>query len=427
MSVTSVTTDGRMATSRRRWGPPLAFLCASGLFLGGRAWWFDRRYHSAMEEIESEVVEGRYAIACRKLDQLLSWQNDSNGEIAYLLGSCELARRRIQAAGEAWAQVLAGSLFSRKAIEGRMQLLQESGQLDAAEQFVNSEALDPRNDRTALLVLLVPMYRALGRIDEAESVIVDRWEHLNASGEGSLEPAIKLVLQHIELTVQPMPVETARAFLEQASKLAPLDDRVWLGQANLAIRTGAHDEAQRWLDACQQRRPLDVPVWRARLRWGISTNRVDVVKEALTYMPAKESNSAESHWWNAWLARHRGNVATERHELELLASADPTDLNALGRLAELAGDLDQPARAARLASQRTEIDRQLASYLKLYERKQPFRDAIELARLAERLGRRFEARAFLTIALSETPAREDLRQQLARLSEKPAASAVPGH
>ena len=85
---------------------------------------------------------------------------------------------------------------------------------------------------------------------------------------------------HIELTLKPTPVETIRAFLDQAARLAPDDDRVWLGRANLAIRTGAYDEAERWLDACLRRRPDDVPVWRARLSWGIATNRIDVVKQA---------------------------------------------------------------------------------------------------------------------------------------------------
>jgi hypothetical protein len=40
---------------------------------------------------------------------------------------------------------------------------------------------------------------------------------------------------------------------------------------------------------------------------------------------------------------------------------------------------------------------------------QPYRDAVEMGRLAEQLGRRFEAKAFLTIALTVDRKREDLR------------------
>src|SRR5271157_1454216 len=114
MSVTNVARDARMARSRRR-SRLLAFLCGAGLLSGGWAWWTHHRFQSAMQEIESAVVAGRYAIACRKLDELLSWQADPKGEIAYLLGSCELARGRNRAAGEAWARVVPGSAFSARA------------------------------------------------------------------------------------------------------------------------------------------------------------------------------------------------------------------------------------------------------------------------------------------------------------------------
>jgi enediyne biosynthesis protein E4 len=405
MSVTHVAKDAIMAKSRRRWILLLALLCGAGLAWGGWAWWKDRRYKGAMEEIEQEIMVGRHASACRSLENLLSWKADSNGGIVYLLGSCELARGRIKAAGEAWSRVAPGSEFSEKAIRGRMRLAHESGQFAVAEQIINGAALDPRNDRTALLVMLVPILSEQGRIDEAERLIEERWEQLNALAEGSLEPAIKLVLQHVELGTKPTLVETVRAVLDHAYKLAPDDDRVWLGRANLAIRTGADDEAERWLDACQRRRPDDVPVWRARLTWAMATKRIDVVKQALTHVAATESNSALRYRVNAWLAAQRGDIADEQKELELLIAADPAALTALERLAELAEKDGLPARAAELLRKKTEINQSLALYLKLHERKQPIRNAVKLARLAEQLGRQFEARVFRAIATSEETAR----------------------
>jgi tetratricopeptide (TPR) repeat protein len=416
MSVTELARDENVAKSRR--GPRLllAGVLGAGLAAGGWAWWTDRRHKTAMAEIESEVVAGRYAIACRNLERLLSWKSDPKGGITYLLGSCELARGRNQAASEVWARVVPGSEFSERAIRGRMRLLYESGQLAAAEQLIHDAARDPRNDRTALLVLLVPMYSDLGRIDEAEQLIEDRWEHLNKKGEGALESAIKLVRQHIELTLKATPVETVRDFLDRSAKLATDDDRVWLGRANLAIRTGAFDEAERWLDLCQRGRPEDVAVWRARLRLGMATNRTDVVQQALTHLPSEESNPVRLHRLNSWLARQRGDVTTERRELELLAAADPAAVTCLDRLAELAEKEEQPDRAAQFRSKKAEIDRLRARYLKRHDRKQPIRDAVELAHLAEQLGRRFEARVFLSIAISEDPGRADLRSDLKRLT-----------
>ncbi len=423
-SLTHVARNASMAQGGRRWWRLVVLLCGAGLVASGWTWWTHRRYQRAMSDIQAEIVDGRYAIACRNLDQLLSWRADPTGSIAYLLGSCELARGRREAAEGAWARIAPGSRFSEQAVERRMRLLQDSGRLAAAERLVSDAAGDPRNDRTALLALLVPVFSEQGRIDEAERLIENRWETLNASKTGALEPAIKLVRQHIDLTLKAAPAETVRAILEQASQRAPDDDRVWLGRANLAIRTGALDEAKRWLDACRERRPDDVPVWRAQMSWGIATDQADVVAKAMAHLPATEWNIARFHQVNAWLAAHRGDVATERRELELLLATDPADLTALGRLDELAEKESQAARAAELAGRKMEIDRLRARYLKLHDRTQPVRDAEELALLAEQLGRRFEARVFLTMAISEDPDREDLRLDLERLSARQAMPAV---
>jgi enediyne biosynthesis protein E4 len=396
----------------------LAFLFAGVIIWGGWAWWMGWRYRTAMEGIRSDVATGRFTIAAHNLVKVLAWKPDSD-EAAYLLGTCEQARGRNQAAGDAWARVVPGSEFWDRAILGRLRLFHESGRLASAEQLINDMAEDPRNERTAVLLMLVPLESEQGRLDEAERLIETRWEHLNEIGEGALEPAIKLVQLHIELTLKATPVETLRAFLERSVGLAPADDRVWLGQANLAIRVGAYEAAERLLDACLKRRPQDVPVWRARLSWGLATDRVDVVQEALSHLPFAESIPAQLHRLNAWLAFKRGDVETERRELERLLAADPADLNAFDRLAQLAQKDGQPARAAELLRKKVEIDRLRARYEKLYDRKQPVRDAVEMARLAEQLGRGFEARALLTLAISEDPDREDLRRDLKRLSQSP--------
>jgi thioredoxin-like negative regulator of GroEL len=402
MPVTNVANDAANVSSRRRVRLVLALVGGAGLVTCGWVWSTFRSYYGEMESIESEVVAGRYAIACRRLEELLSRNADRNGQIAYLLGSCELARGRYPAAAAAWARVAPGSAFSHRAIEAQMHLYQEAGQLATAEELVTSAALDPRNGRTALLVLLVPMYCELGRTDEAERLIEDRWEDLSAAGEGALEPAIKLVRQHVELTLKELPIDSVRRSLERSAQRAPDDDRVWLGRANLAIRMGAHDQALRWLDACLARRPHDQAIWRARLCWGIATNRVDVVKQAITHLPTAETNPALVHRTSAWLARERGDAAAERRELELVLESDPADETALARLAHLAQAQGQTDRATGLLAKKAAIIQLRARYLQLHDRIQPIRDSGRLARLAEQLGRRFEARAFQTIRASDT-------------------------
>jgi tetratricopeptide (TPR) repeat protein len=379
-----------------------------------------------MEEIESEIAAGRYAMACRDLDKLLSWKTDPTGGITYLLGSCELARGRKDPAGAAWARVVPGSAFSERAIRGRLRLLHQAGRLADAERLIYLAAEDRRNDPTALLVLLVPMFSEQGRIEEAERLIEDRWAHLNSLGEGALEPAIKLLLLHIGLTWKTTPVEDARTLIDEAAGREPDDDRVWLGRANLAIRTGEYDEAGKWLDACLRSRPDDVPVWRARLNLGIAANRIDVAESALKNLPLDEATPAQVHRLKAWLAANRRDVAAELRELERLLAVDPADRTALERLAQLAEMAGQPDRGAELRRRKAELDRLRSRYEQLHQRKQPIRDAVEMAHLAEQLCRHFEARAFLTLAISSDPDREDLRHNLARLGPSLARDANPG-
>jgi tetratricopeptide (TPR) repeat protein len=221
------------------------------------------------------------------------------------------------------------------------------------------------------------------------------------------------------LTLKPNSVENIRAHLDHASRLAPEDDCVWLGRANLAIRTGDYDEAKRWLDACLERRPEDRAVWFARLNWGMAANRIDVVRQALTYLAAAEPTPAQLHRLGAWLSSHRGDTESERRELQRLIAVDPGDVTALLRLARLAVKAGQLTLAAELGRRRAEIERFRARFEKLYDRQQPVRDAVEMARLAEQLGRTFEARAFLALAILEDPERDDLRRDLARLSQGP--------
>jgi tetratricopeptide (TPR) repeat protein len=394
----------------------LAILVAAGLLYGAYDWWGRHRYRSEITEIHKEMAGGQFGMAARNLDKLLAWKPGSD-EATYLLGICEQGRGRYHEAASAWARVSPGSAFAHRAVLARMRLFYDSGRCADAEQLVIAAAQDPRNDRSDLRVLLVPVYSQLGRIDEAERLLRDRWDDLNEAGEGTSEQALNMLLLHIELGMKTMLPETARAYLDRAGREAPDDDRVWLGQANLAIRTGRYDLARRYLDASLRRRPDDAAVWRARVNWGIATDRLDVVKQALARLPTDESTRAERYHWNAWVFARAGDTDSESSELESAIAANPGDLPALEQLVLRAKKSGRQAEADRLIRKKSELERLRARYQKLFERKQPVRDAEEMAQLADQLGRRFEARAFYTLALAEEPDREDLKRELARLNQ----------
>ena len=295
---------GNMENRRRRWTLLLTLLFAGGFIWVAWAFWQSRLERDAIAKIESEMMHGRFGTAARELVAVIN-QRPHSDKAAYLLGVCEKERAHYQEAIEAWQHVTPGSEFSLQAIRARLRLTEDRGQLADAERMIGEAANDPRNDATELRAMLVPMYSQLGRQSEAERLIEARWEHLNAIGEGASEEAIVQLQRHIVLTLRPNSVENIRNFLDGASRRAPQDDRVWLGQANLGIRTGDYDDAKRQLDACLERRPDDVPVWRARLDWGVAVNKIDAVKEALPHLPAAESTPAQLYLLSAWLCAER--------------------------------------------------------------------------------------------------------------------------
>ena len=388
----------------------------------------DRRYRVAMAEIESEIMAGRFGLAVRNLDKLLAWKPDPDGGLAYLLGCCEQSRGKNEAAVEAGC----GSRRVRRTRTVRSRpacvssrMAGDSPPAETASSTTRPE--DPRNDSTALLTLLVPIYEQQGRIDEAERLLEARWERWNELGEGASEPAIKLVRQHIDLTLNP---RRSRPSAPSSTRPAGwLPRTIGSGWVERTWRSGPAPTTRpkRVARRCLRGRAEDVPVWRARLNWGIATGRIDVVQEALTHLPASESTPAQVHRLKAWLAANRGDVADRTpgagtpvaHRIRPIRRPSTGWPNWRRRSG-------QPARAAELLRKKREIDRLRARYEKLHERKQPVRDAVEMAHLAEQLGRVFEARAFLTLAISEDPDREDLRRNLERLSPGPRKGPEPG-
>jgi enediyne biosynthesis protein E4 len=410
--------------ARRYWRLVFLFLISGAVIWCCWTWWASRRDRDAVGEIDREMAAGRHATAAHHLNHFLA-RNPGSDEAAYLLGVCEQARGRNQPAQEAWARVTPGSPFAARAINARLALLIDSGQLAAAEQLINDAVQDARNEATAVRILLLPTFSHQGRVEDAQRLVVQRWEHLRETGEEASELAVNLARLHAELQWTPIPVEAVRAHLDQAGRLASDDDRVWLGQANLAIRTDKYEEAERLLNACLKRRPDDVPVWRARLRWAVGTSRLDVVQQALAHLPATEFTPAENHRLAAWIAAKHGATATERDELVGLIETDPTDVQALGRLAELASQDGDPQRSIELRQRQAEINRLQSRYRKLYDRNQPIRDAIEMGQLAENLGRPFEATVYLSVAAAEGFHRDVARRKLKRLRRLPAPPLRP--
>jgi enediyne biosynthesis protein E4 len=403
----------------------LLTLVVGALLWGGWRLLRLRRYRMALVEIRKQIHAGRHGASARKLTELLTREPGSD-EASYLLGICEKVRGRSEAAAAVWARVRPNSPFAVPATLARAMLACDRGQLADGERILNQALLDPRIDGLDVRRLCAWFYWNEGRLEESRRLVEASWESLDRAGRGGTEQAMALARFRIALSMETSATEAVRAFLERRSQLAPEDDRVWLGRANLAIRQGEFGAAAQLLDACLKRRPDDVPVWRSRLDWAVATGREAEAWEALNRLPVAESSPTEVHRLAAWFAARRGDAQLERRALERLIAADPADFTALDRLAELAVGEGRLDRAAELRSQKIALDPLKSQYKELLLRDQPVRDATKMARLAEQLGRLFEAKAFLSLAVATRPNRDDLRAALARLEHRGTAIGHPG-
>ncbi len=415
-----------MISGLRRWGLVLVLVAvAGGLTYGGWRLWNVWRYGTALAEVRELVQAGRDGVAVRRLSAILARDPDSD-EIAFLLGLCEGQRGRTEQAIEALIRIPPSSRFAPQALLARAKLLVKRGQLAETEELLTQALKDPRIDGADLRRYLIPLYKQEGRFEESRRLIDGAWESLNRAGRGSAARAIDLIRLHHSLSEEMAPVEVIQDELDQVARLAPEDDRIWLGKASLAIRQGALDQAAHWLDACLQKRSQDVPVWQARLDWALGLGRVPEVWEALRHLPVDTASPAQIHRLAAWFAAHRGDAASERRALQRLLAEAPHEAAAIDRLAELAMREGQPTRAAELQQKKAELHQCDLRYQELLQRNQPVRDAVRLARLAEQLGRWFEAKVFSNLAVSTGLAVAERRAALARLERRHAAVVGPG-
>jgi hypothetical protein len=238
-----------------------------------------------------------------------------------------------------------------------------------------------------------------GRFDEVRELVETSWRAASGSSSPAPDEAEALLGFALALAHNPLPIERLRAEVERAAALAPQDDRVWLAQAQLALRTGRFSQAAERLDACERARPDDPAVLRARLDWAVATDHADVVLATLARLRSEEIAPARAQRLRAWLAARDGDTGAERIALEHVVATEPSDLPALARLAELAATSGRADEAARLRRRKAERDDLLHRYRGLFRDAAYPSRAVEMAPLAEALGRRFEAMALWTIAL----------------------------
>jgi tetratricopeptide (TPR) repeat protein len=344
------------------------------------------------------------------------WSN--NGEAHYQLGVCELALGHVDRAIKAWKRVPPGSRFAAMAAVMRARQALERDQLTLAEELLSSALASRGRHEVEARVSLIQLFKIQGRYDEARRLIREGWKSY-PDPVGTLKELARLG------TDNPIKIEKLRPILETAWRNAPDDDRVWLGWANLAIQTGRLEMARNWLDACLMRRPDDLAAWRLRLDWARAAEDESEVRRALSRLPGEVVPPSEVLSLGAWFARNSGDLNRERQFLEDLVALDEKALSAMERLAELLLLAGQLGRAEELRASKGELERVLHWYMVNVYASDCLDHAAELARAAERIGLRFEARCWWELAAARPAEARVAEAEIERLARAEAAAKPP--
>jgi len=392
-----------------------ALFAAWGTARGVDSW----RYRACLEQAKARIASGSPAAARRLLaESAARWPGE--GELEFLLGACEQALGRPQAAEAAWSRVPNDSPFAGHAAMLRVRLLMKRDRFAAAEELLPAALRASGQHAIEARETLVELLKREGRFAELRTLIQEGWD--------TYPDRFGLLRQLANLdSIVPVPIEKIWPTLEKAAEHSPDDDRIWLGRANLAIRTGEFAKARRWLDDCLQKRPHDAAVWRSRLELALATGDVAGARDALGHLPSDRVPPAEVLALRAWFAARSGDQERERRALEKLVERAPGRVQAVERLAELELLAGRPESAARLRARKAELDRAKIHYEMIVTK--PSAEAVlqsaELARQAEVLDRKFEARALWSVVLERSPSDKEASEARLRLDRAMAVRTGP--
>jgi tetratricopeptide (TPR) repeat protein len=370
-------------------------------------------YHASLGEARRALAEERFALARQPLARLAAWW-PGRGEIELPLGVCEQAAGRIDAAVAAWSRIpTASPLFDEAALK-RGEAEMDRGRLAAAEAVFKDALSHPGPRAPEVRHDLMQLFWQEGRLDEARALIERNWDAYGRALGALSAPAITNLRAHLSLDLEVYAVGRVDSLLTAAAAAAPTDERVWLARANLAMRSGKLAEARRWLESCLASRPDDRVVCATALELAMAADDGELAVRAASRLTTADLTPGKVAHTRAWFAARRGDRHLEQMILEDHLTHEPGDAVAIERLAELAISARQFARAAEHRCRKAELDRGR----RLYATKvgNDFKaDARELAKLADTLGRWFEAAAFLTMVVKLDPGEDKARERLAQL------------
>jgi tetratricopeptide (TPR) repeat protein len=380
--------------------------------------WETKAYRAELSRARREFRDGRFGAARMRLVRLEKrWPRQA--EIAYWLGKCDRETGNTEAAIAAWGRVPDDAREAPLAALARGEAAIDVGRFALGERCLDRASRAGGKIGEQAREHLARLHLIMGRHDEYRSYLR---RQIARTGEPSESLRLLWAIDH-----EPYPVDGMRRILEEARNQAPDDDRVWLGLADLATRSGQLAEAGRWLDRCERARPDDHVVARARLDWAHAADLPDHAARAASRLPAAVLPENRRLLLMAWFAARRGDRQAERAALERLVEREPDDPAGFERLADLASQEGERDRLAELRRRKAKIDDARNRYRSLIDTPDRPSHAAELGALAETMGRAIDARAWWALASRRAQSTTQAEAALARLPPlEPAPVAAGG-
>jgi tetratricopeptide (TPR) repeat protein len=393
------------ARLKAAWALGFAGLAAIVLWVAGDQW-----LQGELKRIEREIQAGQVGSARSRLSRLSALRL-GGVEAQYWRGACEEAEGRVDAALATWAAIPHDSSRYANASLRRARLAMGQGRFAEVEEALAPTRF-PRSSQA--FVMRESLWQQVdlftGQFDSLKKRIEGEWDDAG-------NPAEILRKHYLVDNPRSFPVDALRSRLDEAGRLAPDDDRVWLGKAHLAIRIARFADADSWLRRCLQERPKDPVVWRARLEWAMATDRLTEAVESLRHLPADRLAPEQQLATRAWMAARLGDTRAEQDALTRWVARVPGELNAFGRLITLMARSGSPREVAELRHRKARLDRASDDYRGALADRIPTGGFAELGRLAEELGRWFEARGWWTLALRQSGGTEEPGAALGRIDQ----------
>ena len=391
--------------ARSRWAAGIAvglvaaaLVWAAWLLLGGR------QVRTGLEWAQQRMAEGDYAAARDRLERLAIWW-PRDDRVAYLLGECEAKLGRPEAAVTAWRSLKTDSVLAGPArlAEGRL-LVHSLGRLGDAERAFRAVIRGGGSVAMPARWALAELLLWEGRLDEIRRLLRE------IEQAGTPIDRIAALREHWRLDSVIVAGEEVGPVLDQAERTATDDPYVWLARTTSPPSTGSMKrQVVGWIVSIsdtstmlRSRGSSPAPACDGRWPPAVRTRRGGRWPRSRPTASSRGSpgRSAPGSPRIAAIPRR------ERDALEHVVAIEPGDTRALDRLAELAIRAGQADRAAAIRRRQEEALRDKERYRRLLIADRGLSSVPELrerARLAERLGRRFEAEGWLRLIPTGDP------------------------